>query len=216
MPKQIITNLSKGELGPELYGRIDTPQYSAGAKRARNFIVQRYGGLAFRPGFRFVADADDVETPIRYFPFENSLDYAYVLAATEGSFRPLALGGSILEDNLRILSITQESQAILEVAYHAMAVGDRFFLDGIEGMAELNGRFGVIVAIVDASHVRTDIDTSAFEPFTSSDGTSRSGAPAPPPPAPTPPPPAPPSPPPPVVGGGGGNVDPDGPDTAIP
>ena len=211
MPKQVISNLSKGELGPELYGRIDTPQYQAGVRRARNFIIQKYGGMAFRPGFRFVGEADDVETPNRYVPFQNSIEYAYVLAMMGVSFRPLALGGMMLEEDdpasplgLEILSISSAAQAVLEVSFHACSVGDRFYLDGISGMTELNGRFGTVLAIVDASHLRTDIDTRGLTAFTSSTGIDRSGAPPPPAPAPpAPPPPPAPSPPPPIGSGGG-------------
>lgn len=203
--RQTITNLSKGEVAPELYGRIDTPQYTAGARRVRNFIVQRYGGLAFRPGFRFVAEADDVETPIRYVPFENSLDYAYVLALTETAFRPMALGGTVLEDNLEILSVTKELRAVIEVSYHAWTAGDRIFLDGITGMTELNLRFATVVTVMDANHVRIDVDTRGFPDFIDSDGTNRSGAPPSPPPPPPPPPPAPAPSDPPATGSGGGS-----------
>ena len=205
MTRQIISNLSKGEIGPELYGRIDTPQYAAGAKRVSNFIVQRYGGLSFRPGFRFVGEADDVETPIRYVPFDYALGYSYVLPLAEMSFRPLTAGGFILEENLQIISITQEYQALVEIHYHSYAIGKRIFFNGVTGMTEINGQFGTVVAVPDIHHVRVDIDTTAYSPFTASDGTDRVGAPPSPPPPPPPPPPAPAPPDPPATGGGGGS-----------
>lgn len=205
MTRQVITNLSKGEIGPELYGRIDVPQYAAGAKRAINFIAQRYGGMAFRPGFRFVAAADDIETWVRYVPFENSLETAYVLAFDQLGFRPLALGGMVKEENQKILSVTKEEQAALNIDFHDVEVGDRIFLDGITGMTELNARFATVIEVIDADNVRIDINTIDYGTFTGSDGTQRVAPPTP-PPAPPSPPPAPPAPPdPPDTGGGGGS-----------
>ena len=48
-----LPNFSKGEIAPALYSQIDTQQYSAALKICKNFIVQRYGGVTFRPGTRF-------------------------------------------------------------------------------------------------------------------------------------------------------------------
>lgn len=202
--KQAITNLSKGELGPELLGRIDTPQYLAGVKRARNFIVQKYGGMAFRPGFRFVAEADDVETPMRYVSFDFGIDASYMLAFQDLAFRPMSRGGMVLEDNLEILDVTIEAQTVVEIAYHELEIGDRFFISGATGMTELNGQFGRVVAVIDPDHVRLDINTIGMSAFTGSDGDTRVGSPPPPPPPPAPPPPPPPPPSEPSVGGGGG------------
>lgn len=205
MPRQVLTNFTKGELGPELHGRIDLPQYQAGAKRVRNFIGQKYGGLSFRPGFQLVGPADDVETPIRYFPFQFSIEQAYVLPFWEASMRVLALGGMVLEDNLEILSITLEAQAIVEVAYHQYAVGETIYFNGVDGMTELNGQFVEVVEVIDDSHFRIDVDTSGFPAFVSSTGVTRGSPPSPPPPPPPPPPPSPTPPDPPDIGTGGGN-----------
>ena len=201
--KEVYTNFTKGELGPELQGRIDTPQYKAGAKKITNFIIQKYGGLSFRPGFRFVAEADDVGTPMKYISFDFGLDQSYVLAAQDLAFRPLALGGAVLEENLEILAVSIAEHAVLTVSYHAYEVGDRIYING-SNPAELNGRFGHVLEVIDENNIRTDIDTRDLDTFVSSDGTDRTIPPTPPPPPP-PPPPSPPSPPaPPDVGGGGG------------
>lgn len=205
MTKQVLTNFSKGELGPELYGRIDTPQYSAGVKLARNFIVQKYGGLAFRPGFIFVAEADDADTEMRYFSFDYGIEYPYVLAFQNQAFRPLTLGGAVLEPTMKIAAVTRAAQAVITIGYHELEVGDRFFIDGVTGMTELNGQFGTVLEVLDIHRVRVDIDTSGYAPFSASNGTTRT-APPPSPPAPPPAPPAPPAPAPaPPVGGGGGS-----------
>jgi len=194
MPRLAITNFSKGEFAPELYGRVDIPQYGAGAKEARNFLIQRYGGLQFRPGFRFAGEVDDKTKNYALMAFQYSIDQAYILLNGDEQTRFLADGGFVVEDNLKIVSATQAAQITIEVPYHDYAVGDRGWIDGIEGMVELNNRFATVVAVPDANHVTLDIDSSTFAALTNSTGIVRTGAP-PAPPAPEPPPAAPPAPP---------------------
>src|SRR5437773_10533889 len=99
MPRQAITNFSRGEFAPELYGRVDIPQYNAGARELTNFIIQRYGGVSFRPGFRFVGEVDDIDWNYRYVPFQFSVDQAYVMVFGDVQVRFLADGGMVAEDN---------------------------------------------------------------------------------------------------------------------
>jgi hypothetical protein len=203
--RQVLTNFSKGELGPRLHGRIDTPQYQAGVKLASNFIIQREGGLAFRPGFRFVGEAEDVETQITYIPFQFDIEQSYVLALWQASMRVLALGGLVLEDDdLEIQSVTLGATTTFELPFHEYAVGDRIYVTGVTGTTELNGQFGTVTAVPDADHVTVDIDSTGYSAFVSSTGITRVGAPPAPPPPPPPPPPAPPAPTPPPTSDGGG------------
>ena len=198
-----IPNMSKGEIAPALYGRIDTGQYAAGLKRCRNFIVQRYGGVTFRPGTRLVGKIDDPTKPFRLAPFQFSIDQAYALLLGQGTMRPMAMGGFVLEQDTKITGATQATQCVLTVPFHGWAVDDRIYLTGITGMTELNGRFATILAVSDASHVTIDVDSTRFAAFVSSDGVANSAPPAPPPTPPVIPPIVVPSEPP-VVGGGGG------------
>lgn len=207
-----FTNFTKGEIAPELQARLDTTQYKAAARRVRNFIIQRYGGLSFRPGFRFVGEVDDVSWTTRYMPFQFNIEQAYVLAFGQSSFRLLSNGGFVIEDNLKITAITQAANGKITAAYHGFVVGDRIYFTGIVGMTELNGRYAKVVSVVDANNFTIDVDTTNFTAFVSSDGIVRTGAPAAPPaPAPTPSPTPKPTPPPTTDSGGnldnGGNPD---------
>jgi hypothetical protein len=203
MPRHAITNFSRGEFGPALYGRVDIPQYSAGAKQVRNFIIQRYGGAEFRPGFRFVGEVDDAEKIHRYIPFIYSIDQAYVLALEDEEMRVLANGGFVTEDNLKIISVQTGPTTVLEVPYHDMAVGDRIYIDGVSGMDELNGRFEKVIGVPDANHIEIGVSSVGFTAFIMSDGDTRLAPPvAPPPPEPPPAAPPPPSAPP-TTGGPG-------------
>lgn len=216
MSRYTVTNFSRGEFGPQLFGRVDVPQYSAGAKELTNFIVQRYGGVAFRPGFRFVGEVDDKDVDNRFLPFQFSIDQAYVLLLEDSFQRVLALGGFVTLDNLEITAITKAAHGQLTVAYHDLVVGDRLYLDGIAGMVELNNRFTTVHSVVDANNFTIEIDTTGYTTFVSSDGNTRTGAPAAPPAPESPPPDPTPSPPPPDVGGGGGDIGTGGPGTFFP
>lgn len=203
--RQTLTNFTKGEIAPELYGRIDSPHYRAGVKQARNFIIQKYGGLALRPGFRFVAEADDVETPLRYIPFQFSIEQAYVIVLGDASMRLLALGGIVLEDNLEIDALTLEADGQVTVPYHDYSVGDLLYLSGITGTTQLNGRFTRVASVIDTDNFTIEQSTVGMAAFVSSDGITRTGAPT---PTPVPPPPTPtPTPPPPPTTGGGSGYD---------
>lgn len=203
MPKIALPNFSKGEISPDLYGRIDTAQYSAALKVARNFIVQKYGGVTFRSGTRLVGKVDDPTKPVRLVPFQFSISQSYVMVMGQGTMRPAALGGFVLEQNTKITAVTKGNPTILTVPFHGYEVGDRIYFTGVEGMIELNNRFGKVLSTPDADTVTVDIDSTNFADFISSDGTENV-APPPPPPAPPPVPPVVPPPPPPDVGGGGG------------
>lgn len=211
MPTLPITNLSKGELAPELQARIDTSQYQAGAKRMRNFIIQKYGGASFRPGFRYVGECDTIDSTPRYIPFQFNIEQAYVMVLDEQFMRLLANGGMVVEpadvdhpnDDVLITAITKDYEAQVTAAYHAYEVGDRVYFRGVTGMTEINGRSGTVTEVVDASNFKVDINSRDFGTFVSSTGVARTVAPTPPPP-PVPPPVPEPTPTPPSTGGGGG------------
>lgn len=203
-----ITNFSRGEFGPQLYGRVDIPQYTAGAKQLKNFIVQRYGGARFREGFRFVAPImePDLSKAVKLVPFQYSIDQAYVHVMRDNRMNVAARGGMVLEENLKIESKTNGATTLLNVKFHGFAVGDWVYLDGNTGPAGLNGRFAKVTQVVDQHNIRVDIDSTGFSALSASTGVSRSGVPAAPPP-PEPPPPAPLPPPPlPDTGSGGGTL----------
>lgn len=203
MARVALPNFSKGEISPELYGRIDTSQYSASLKVARNFLVQKYGGVTFRPGTRIVGKWDDPAEPLRFFPFQFSIDQAYVLAMGQGMMRPVANGGFVIEQDTQITGIALGATTTLTIPFHGYSLGDRIYLSGIEGTTELNGRFVEVLSVGDADHVTVDVDSTGFGAFVSSTGTLNVGA----PPAPPTPPVVPPvvtPPAPPVVGGSGG------------
>lgn len=195
MPSVPLPNFSKGEIAPDLYGRIDTAQYNAGLKTCRNFLVQKYGGVTFRPGTRVVGTIDDPDEPTRLIPFQFSHEQSYVQVHGHGHFR-LAAGnetsaGFVIEQDTDIVAITLGNPTILEITDHGYEVGDRIFLTGIDGTTELNGRVVTVTDAPDADHVEVDIDSTGMGAFTGSTGVTNPGPPPAPPAPPLVPPPIP-------------------------
>lgn len=200
-------NFSRGVLAEHLHGRFDVDAYNAGLKEGSNVIILRYGGLTKRPGTRLVAEVMNGEEPTRIIPFQFSLTQTYALEMGQGYMSPCALGGRLLEEELEIAGVTNAVNAEIEAAFHDYAVGEKVYLDGVEGeLGEfLNGRFWNIMSVVNDDKFTIDADTTGLAPFTSSEGgITRVEAPDLPPAPPVVPPPVEPPAPPGVGGGGGG------------
>ena len=197
-------NFSKGEISPELAARVDVAARNTGVAKARNVIVQKYGGLTKRPGTRIVAEVRDSSAPVRLIPFQFSITQTYALELGQGYMRPAALGGMVVETAFTIVGITQANPATITVPFHGYSVGDDVFFTGVLGMIEINGLIGRVLTVPDANTMTVAIDTTGFSLFAGDTGGLLNTAPPPAPPAPPVVPPVVPDPPPPATGGGGG------------
>lgn len=203
-----LYNFSKGELAPELLGRVDIQPYSAGLKRARNVIVRKYGGITMRPGLHFVAPFYDETEDGRLIPFqfdEGKSGQNYALEMSQAYMRPAAGGGLVVEELLTVQGITNASAAVVHINFHAYVVGDDWAVSGVLGMVEVNNQIWRITGIVDANHFTINANSATWGVFTGdgAGGITRIAAPVPPPAPPVVPPPVEPDPPPDIIGGGG-------------
>lgn len=204
-------NFSKGELSPDLYGRLDIVPYGAAVRQARNVLVMKYGGLTNRPGTEFIAEVEDPTNPVRLFPFQfndGKSPQNYAMELGQGYMRLAAGGGMVVEELLKVLGVTNANPAVVNIPYHAYNVGDKWATSLITGMVEINDRIFTITSIIDANHFAINADSTTWGVFTGDDGDgiTRVATPPPPPPPPPVPPPVPPDPPPVVIGGGGGGI----------
>lgn len=202
-----LLNFTKGEIAPEVQARFDISIYSAALYRAKNVRILRTGGVTKRMGTRFVAECLTAGVE-RLIPFQFSNEQAYALEHAQALMRPLALGGAVLEEGLKVTAITKAAQAKITVAHHGFKVGEGVYLEGILGMVEINDRFLKVVSVQDTSNFTVNIDSTDFATFTGDTGIVRTTDPTPPAPPPAPPPEPDPTPPPPVGGGGGGGYQP--------
>lgn len=205
-----LLNFSKGVVSPELEARFDLSAYQVGLRRGVNIKIRRTGGVAKRMGTRFVSEC--LSETARLFPFQFSDEQGYALEFGQAYMRPLALGGAVLEEGLKITAITKAANAKITAAFHGYSVGDQVYLKSSDpltfGMHQILDRWLTVMTVPDADNFTVDIDSTNFTAFGSDTGTVRTAAPAPPPADPVVPPPET-EPPPPDVGSGsgGGYVD---------
>ncbi|MBF8177807.1 hypothetical protein [Herminiimonas contaminans] len=95
MTSIIQPSLTGGELAPSLYGRVDLARYGISLKTCRNFIVQQYGGVTNRAGYRFVGEVEDSDFYTRLVPFEFSTQQTYILSFGHLTLQFIKDGGFI-------------------------------------------------------------------------------------------------------------------------
>ena len=76
----LITNFAAGELSENLFGRIDIPQYFAGASRLENFDVMPTGGIKRRGGMERLAELSGEG---RIIPFAVNRNEGFLLYLTD-------------------------------------------------------------------------------------------------------------------------------------
>lgn len=96
MPTIAIRSLSGGELSPALYARSDIVKYQTGLRACRNFIIQKQGGAANRPGLQFITEVKDSTDTTRLFPFVFNADQTYAIEAGDKYFRFIRDGAQIV------------------------------------------------------------------------------------------------------------------------
>jgi hypothetical protein len=183
-----LLNFSKGEISPEIEARFDLDVYKAALRRASNVTIRRTGGVAKRPGTRFIVEA--LSASSRLIPFQFSDDQAYAHEFAQAIFRPFALGGAVLETGLKVTAITNAANAQVTVAFHGYSVGDTVYFKDQQGMTEINDRFLTVVSVIDDNNFTVDFDSTDAGVWIGPDtGQVNTAPPAAPPPPPTVPPP---------------------------
>jgi hypothetical protein len=104
-PRQttVQRSLAGGELAPALHARADTTKYLTGLRRCRNFLVQRHGGIANRPGFRHVTPCvtDSINVGLMRYVSELPGESMLIEVGT-GYFRFLLNGAELAIDPLSV------------------------------------------------------------------------------------------------------------------
>jgi hypothetical protein len=189
-------NFTRGIFSPVVYSRKDVDAWQAGARQLQNVTIMKHGGVRKRPGTWLVYELPLGERVPRLFPFTYSPGQSYALLFGQGWTMPLALGGAVVSAGFGITAITNADPAVITAPYHDLAADDEIYLDGIDGMEELNGRVFQVVAVIDADNFSINVDSTDYGIFAADSGVVRTAAPDPPPaapavpaaePAPTPP-----------------------------
>lgn len=127
-------------------------------------------------GTRFVAEC--LADTARLFPFQFSDEQGYALEFGQAYMRPLALGGAVLEEGLKITAITKAVQAKITAALHGYSAGQQVYLKSDDpdafGMIEILDRWLTVVSVQDADNFTVDIDSTGFAVFATDTGVVRS------------------------------------------
>lgn len=93
MPTITQPTFSRGEVTPDIYGRIDISSYYTALKQAVNFNIMRYGGVENRAGLRYINNA--VSQSVRLIPFIFNQEQSYVVEFGDKVARFYYRGGAI-------------------------------------------------------------------------------------------------------------------------
>lgn len=121
-------SFTAGEISPALYGRTDIAKYDSGAAKLSNFLVLRYGGVANRPGTKYISKTANNKKAV-LIPFRYSTEQNFIIEITAGKIRfytnkqqVTADDGSVYEidndyseDDLKTIKYTQSADVMFLV-----------------------------------------------------------------------------------------------------
>lgn len=161
-----------GEISPGLFGKVDLAKFHVAASTMRNMFVSYRTGAYSRAGTAFVGFSKQTgrEVPPRLVTFQFSINQGLCLEFGNFYMRVTSNGAFVTEDPIAITGATNADPVQLAIV-NDWAVGDWVFVDGVEGMTQINGRTGVIVADDTANIALVDvygqgIDSTAWGAYT--------------------------------------------------
>lgn len=167
----IQANFSRGEIAPALYGRVDIEHYRMALKTCTNWTVMRHGGLRRRPGTVMVKEVLDSTKKTRVIPFvfgtaSNGIPQAYALEFGNLYMRVYVNKSLVTTGGGVPTAITQANPAVVTMAGHGFSNGDKVYVTGVGGMAELNNReFSVANAAANTFEL-SGVNSAAYGAFT--------------------------------------------------
>lgn len=147
--KTIQRSFVGGEIAPELFGRIDLDKYQSGLAECINFVILPHGPAQNRAGFSYVLQTKYQDKKANLIEFAFSTEQTYILEFGDQYIRVHTNGGTLLKTAQNITAISQASEGVVTYSGTDPANGTWFYVSGIVGMTELNGRY-VVVSDVDA------------------------------------------------------------------
>jgi hypothetical protein len=164
---------SHGEIGPSMWGRVDTAPYHAGCSTMRNFFVNYRGGASSRAGTAFVGQCKQSASaaPPRDIRFQFNINQGYVLEFGDRYMRVKSGGAYVTEAAVAITGATRADPCVLTVA-NSWANGDWIFVAGVQGMTQLNGKMFIVAGATSTTVQLTDlfgnnVNAAAFGAYSS-------------------------------------------------
>lgn len=139
-----------GEIAPELFGRIDLDKYQSGLAECLNFVVLPHGPAQNRAGFSYTLQTKFQDKKSNLIEFAFSTEQTYILEFGNQYVRFHTNGGTLLKIGQSIVAISRATEGVIEYSGADPANGTWFYVSGVAGMVELNGRY-VVVSDVNAT-----------------------------------------------------------------
>lgn len=102
MTSVLQASLAGGELSPAHHGRSDLARYQNSLAKCLNALVDAYGGVMNRSGFRYCTTVKDSTKRVRILPFEFNASQTYVLEFGDYYMRVLKDGAPVLVSSVPI------------------------------------------------------------------------------------------------------------------
>lgn len=163
MARLIQPTFNRGEISPELYGRVDTTAYVGGLATARNVHVHSYGGVSRRPGTRFIGPVKDHDYAPRLIEFQFKVSDTYILEFGDEYIRFIRDDGHVLTGEVNVSGATNANPVVVTATAHGFSSGNEVFFENVGGMIQLNqNRYIVDVINANSFRLLKQIDGTTF------------------------------------------------------
>ena len=139
--KTLQRSFGAGEITPELAGRLDLAKNQSGLATSLNGWTLPHGPWQNRPGLAYTNRAGDSTHRVRVLPFSYNNEQSFAVEFGHQYIRWHTMAATLLETGLTITAITQAAPGKITYVGTDPANGDTFYLAGIGGMTQLNGRY---------------------------------------------------------------------------
>lgn len=162
MPRLIQPSFARGEIGSDLYGRVDVGAYAIALRTAYNAVIHSYGGVSNRAGLPFVGPCKNhTGIPPRIIEFKYNTEDTYILEFGALYMRVIRNDAHVLETAVNITGATAANPVVVTAAGHGNADGDQVYITDVVGMSELNGRWFTIANKTSTTFELTSQQTGA-------------------------------------------------------
>lgn len=153
----IKPSYAAGELSPSVWGRVDYKAFNIGASVYRNCFVSYRGPASSRAGMAWVGKsltaASASSLPPKLVRFQFNIFQSYLLefgadAVGRSYMRVIVNGAYVLSDTFAITGATQANPCVLNIPGHTFANGDWIYLQGVQGMTQLNSSTFIVANAV--------------------------------------------------------------------
>lgn len=146
MPVLALPSFAKGEVSPNVHGRVDTNMYKVALRTARNAIIHNYGGVSNRPGTLCVVPVKNHDPDFipRIFRFHQGTSDQYVLEFGDLYMRAVRNDAYVMNADVTITDATQADPVVVTAPSHGYANGTHVVITMEAGMVEINGRVLVV------------------------------------------------------------------------